>query len=270
VREKIAEFIEQGIVFSDEARKKPSYTTIQGRLTAGYVAHGIEYERWKNDIKLYLSRNLSNHPLCKEIIKLIDIPHKGFSNIQVVDGITGKLQSIVSDDEFFESPRVQPLPQAEELMTTNHIPNKKIFIVHGHDDGAKEEVARFVEKIGLKAIILHEKTDNGQTIIEKFEKHSDVGYAIILYTPCDEGKAKEEEIYSKRARQNVIFEHGFFVAKLGREKVCALIKDGTEQPSDLSGILFKAMKGTWKYDVIGELKAAGYNVDANKILNERT
>lgn len=146
------------------------------------------------------------------------------------------------------------------------IHKSKVFIVHGHDDAAKEMTARFIEKLELTAIILHEQASGGKTIIEKIEQYSDVGFAIVLYTPCDEGKAKNETNYKDRARQNVVFEHGYMIGKLGRENVCALVKGNIERPNDISGVVYIAMdNNNWKADVIKELKAAGYDVDANKI-----
>ena len=154
---------------------------------------------------------------------------------------------------------------------TNIIEKKysnKIFIVHGHDDSAKNELARFIEKIGLKAIILHEQASGVNTIIEKIEKYANtVGFAIILYTACDKGKSKKEDDLKDRARQNVVFEHGYFVGKLGRNRVIALNKENIETPSDIDGVLYIPMDsvGAWKTQIVQELKNAGYTIDANNI-----
>lgn len=115
---------------------------------------------------------------------------------------------------------------------------KKIFIVHGHDNEVKLEVARFIEKIGLEPIILHEQVNSGMTVIEKIEKYSDVEFGIVLYTPCDLGYVKGKKKEKKaRARQNVVFEHGYLIGKLGRNNVCALVKGDIELPNDISGIV---------------------------------
>ena len=154
------------------------------------------------------------------------------------------------------------------LADADAVKNKKVFIVHGHDDLLKESVARLVEKIGLEAVILHEQANEGLTIIQKLEKQADVGYAIILYTPCDEGRKKGSENSKPRARQNVVFEHGLFMGKLGSERVCALRKSEVEMPSDAQGILYIEVKegsNDWMYQVAKELKKAGYDVDLNKI-----
>ncbi len=144
----------------------------------------------------------------------------------------------------------------------------KVFIVHGHDGEAKQAVARFVEKIGLEAIILHEQANSGKTIIEKIEANSNVGFGIVLYTPCDEGRPKGEEDQLKpRARQNVVFEHGYLIGKIGRKNVCALVKGDIEKPNDISGVVYIKMDeaDSWKYAVGKEMKACGYDVDLNKI-----
>lgn len=144
----------------------------------------------------------------------------------------------------------------------------KIFIVHGHDESAKSEVARFIETLGLKPIILHEQASSGNTIIEKIEKYSNVGFGIVLYTPCDIGANKREETNLKsRARQNVVFEHGYLIGKIGRNNVCALVKGDLEKPNDISGVIYVNMddNGGWKLPISKELKNVGYKIDMNLI-----
>lgn len=149
--------------------------------------------------------------------------------------------------------------------------NNKIFIVHGHNNEMKLDVARFIEKQGLVAIILHEQISQGNTIIEKLEQHSDVQYAIVLVSPDDQGYSKKDgpDKAKDRARQNVIFELGFFYGKLGRKRVSTLLEQkGTfELHSDISGIVYHSYdtSNNWKMDLVKELKAAGYSADANKI-----
>ena len=147
--------------------------------------------------------------------------------------------------------------------------NSNVFIVHGHDDLMKTETARFVETLGLEAIILHEQSNTGRTIIEKIEKFSNVAFAIVLLSPDDKHFSSENPgLDIKRARQNVIFEHGYLMAKLGRKKVCALVKENVEIPSDLSGILFIPYDchGAWKLSVGKEMKAACIEADYSKII----
>ena len=128
--------------------------------------------------------------------------------------------------------------------------NKKIFVVHGHDEHARESVARFLEKLELEPIILHERPNEGRTIIEKFKRHAgDVGFVVVLLTPDDVGgPAEHGNDLKPRARQNVIFELGFFLGKLGRKRVCPLVKGGVEIPSDYDGVVYIEMDdaGGWQ------------------------
>lgn len=121
------------------------------------------------------------------------------------------------------------------------------FIVHGHNNALKHEVARFVEKqLKKDAIILHEQANKGKTVIEKFENYSTVDFAIALWTNDDLGKAKNNQNLNPRARQNVIFETGFFIGKIGREKVIILHENDIEIPSDYSGVVYIPIEGNWK------------------------
>jgi hypothetical protein len=145
--------------------------------------------------------------------------------------------------------------------------SNKVFIVHGHDDGARQSVARFLERLGFEPVILQEQANRGRTIIEKFEEHGDVGFAVVLLTPDDEGRAKGGEL-QPRARQNVVLELGYFIGRLGRHKVCALKSGDLELPSDYQGVLWETMDagGGWRLSLARELKAAGHEVDLNKAL----
>ncbi|MDY0904072.1 nucleotide-binding protein [Pedobacter sp. CFBP9032] len=141
----------------------------------------------------------------------------------------------------------------------------EVFIVHGHDDLAKLETARFIERLGFKPIILHEQASSGKTIIEKIEHYSNVGFGIVLYTPCDLGGKKIDSLKS-RARQNVVFEHGYLIGKIGRDNVCALVKGDIETPNDISGVVYINMDNSdWQFNIAKELRNSGYKVDMNKL-----
>ena len=148
---------------------------------------------------------------------------------------------------------------------------RKVFIVHGHDQAARESVARFLEKIGFEAVILHERPNKGRTIITKFrEEASEIGFAVVLLTPDDTGGAAPELAAGRlqpRARQNVIFELGFFIGILGPERVAALVKGDVERPSDFDGVVYISLdNGAWKTELSRELEAAGYEIDWNKVM----
>ena len=145
---------------------------------------------------------------------------------------------------------------------------RKVFVVHGHGEAARDAVARFLSMLELEPIILHEQANRGRTIIEKFEDHANVGFAVVLLTPDDIGAAKKDQGGLKpRARQNVILELGFFIGKLGRERVCALKSHNVENPSDVDGMVYINLDEpeVWKTGLVRELKAAGFDIDANRI-----
>ncbi len=158
-------------------------------------------------------------------------------------------------------------PMAEEEPMTQETP-KTIFLVHGHDNGLRHEVARFLERItSLQVVILHEQPDRSQTIIEKFERHAaEASCAVVLLTPDDavmaDGKVREH-----RARQNVVLELGYFMGALGRDRVCALYKEGVALPSDYAGVLYTKVNGAgaWKLKLATELEASGVAVDRAKL-----
>lgn len=150
--------------------------------------------------------------------------------------------------------------------------NNKIFIVHGHNLAMKQEVARTLEKLNLEPIILHEQPDGGKTIIEKFTDNSNVGFAIVLLSADDVAHPKNSpNDTKKRARQNVILELGYFLGKLGREKVLSLYEENSnlEIPTDYLGVLFTPYDnhGSWKTKLAKELRHAGYKIDAEAIVN---
>lgn len=144
------------------------------------------------------------------------------------------------------------------------ISGNKVFLVHGHDESARESTARFLEKLGLEPIILHEQPNAGRTIIEKVEKYAEVAFAVVLLTPDDVGgSASDPQALNSRARQNVILELGYFIGRLGRAHVAALLKGDVEKPSDYDGVVYIVMDtgGAWKIQLARERKTAGLNID---------
>lgn len=136
----------------------------------------------------------------------------------------------------------------------------KVFIVHGHDGELKQKIARILEKQDITPIILNEMVSRGKTIIEKIEMYSEtVRTAICLFTPDDETKDG-----SKRARENVVFETGYFFGKIGRENTIIVAEPGVVNLSDLSGVVY-INKNSWELDVLRELKDIGYAIDMNRL-----
>ena len=200
-------------------------------------------------------------------------------NVQVWDG--NKTGVIKSFQRKFSSQKnillainqLEPIEGIEEKqVAVKRGSNRKVFIIHGHDEEMENSVARTIEKLGLEPIILHEKPSEGNTVIEKFEKHSDVGFAIALLSPDDKGYSIEDESEKAkfRARQNVILETGFFIGSLGRKNVILLYKehDNFEFPSDYQGVIYIPYDKAeaWKLNIIREMNSQGFSLDANLIL----
>ena len=176
-----------------------------------------------------------------------------------------RLESILQRLELFPEPSAMPSSVSK---SATPLDRSKVFVVHGHDDVARLAVARFLEQIGLEAIILSEQPDQGRTIIEKFEEcAADVGFAVVLLTPDDLGGVATAPVTGSRARQNVIFELGYFAGKLGRGRACLMRKGVVEIPSDLHGVIYTDMDVAdgWKLKLVKELKAAKLEFDANRM-----
>jgi predicted nucleotide-binding protein len=195
-----------------------------------------------------------------------------------------------ASEEYWENRRAESLQtqlkkleglvellETEQQLSGEHTPaviptiaGHRVFLVHGHEETILHEVARFLEKLEQEIIILREQPNSGRTIIEKFEDYSNVGYAIVLLTPDDRGGTFESEWATQkpRARQNVIFEIGYFIGRLGRNRVCALYRDGVEIPSDYSGVLYVKLDeaGAWRLSLAKEMRASGLPIDMNKAL----
>jgi len=191
------------------------------------------------------------------IHEVIDGLERGKANaIAVLKGLISMLREQAGSQ--IAGVKGEPVHNHEDTAT-----NEKVFIVHGHDDAAKEQVARFIALAGLEPVILHEQSNQGRTVIEKLEANSDqVSFAIAILTPDDIG-GKDMENLLPRARQNVIGELFYFMGKFGRNRVCALLKKEIEAPSDIDGIVYTPMDnaGAWKQELLKELDAAGYQLN---------
>lgn len=258
VKVQVDELIKRG-----EAIGREEYHAASGGFPFSYVAEP-KYDMWMAEINVLNERYLKVHPAYESIHTFYT--QRG-NNPSAYKEMLAQLRVVSADKEFWSNLKNKDNDNSIKEKSSV-IENNKVFIVHGHDESAKQTVARFLEKCGFEAIILHEQVDGGRTIIEKIECYTDVVFAIILYTPCDIGRAKEEKKGRARARQNVVFEHGYLIGKLGRNRVCALVKDGVETPGDISGVVYKNMDsaGAWKTGILREMKDAGIQVDASKLL----
>lgn len=237
----------------------------------GYLLFGVQYTLGSHRI-IGLAQDFKITTIMQEIPELFEvIPNYEYGWIKIRNErpifaieVNKSKETILVQGNRYEM-HENEIVKVEEKKEMDYT---KVFIVHGRDNEAKQEVARFIEKLGLEAIILHEQVSRSHTIIEKIEEYSNVGYGVVIYTPCDEGRLKGEKEFNSRARQNVVFEHGFLMGKIGRKNVCALVKGDVETPNDISGVVYENMDGggAWKLSVAKELKAAGYNIDINNII----
>jgi predicted nucleotide-binding protein len=162
----------------------------------------------------------------------------------------------------------KPKKKVEDLEAKpNKITKSKVFIVHGHDEGLKQSVARFLERLKLTPLIINELPSGGNTIIEQIESYSDVDFAVVLMTGDDEGRKKREKRFKNRARQNVILELGYFFGKLSRKHVLVIYEKDVEIPSDFLGILHVPYDSAeaWKMRLAKELKESGFGIDLNDV-----
>lgn len=236
------------------------------------------YSKWNDFNKELLKRLFTSDEMCAEddrwtggmsvMMREKYLQEKISDFHKKIDDKNHRLESIIERLELIPESTTASISPVTLAQPSRSIDRSKIFIVHGHDDSAKLEVARFIEKIGFEPIILHEQASESKTIIEKIEAYSDVGFGIVIYTPCDIGsKNTDAPELEGRARQNVVFEHGFLIGKLGRSKVCPLVKGAVDTPNDISGIVYTSMDSSnWQIALAKELRAAEYEVDMNDVI----
>jgi len=239
-----------------------------------------QYNIWDNRCKEIFVRSFE-HPNNTDLAGYEQLGRTYFISDVVEEKKKGIRDQVAYMKGFIDRMDLIPCKVDSDTVATPKIQvdEKKVFLVHGHNEEMKQKVARIVTKLGLDPIILHEQANEGRTIIDKFETNAEnIQFAIILLSADDlatskrdlEG-VKEEEIKSKlekRARQNVVFEMGYFAGKLGRNRLFYLLQDGVAKPGDLDGLVYTPYDtvGAWKFSLVKELQACGYNVDANKVL----
>lgn len=217
-----------------------------------------------NDLRIFMN---VNRGIVRNIIG-VDKLAEAFNALKAEINNNTWVDFINTIDNIIESMTIPTVSNDKRASIIKN--NNSVFIVHGHDENTKIHVARFIEKLGLQAIILHEQPNQGRTIIEKFEDHAaNSGFAVILLTPDDIAAPKDHPDSKKmRARQNVILELGYFCCALGRKNVCVLHKGEIEIPSDYLGIVYINLDDNdgWRLKLAKEMKAAGLNVDINNAL----
>lgn len=237
-----------------------------------------EFNKWSDYNKEYLKQSFSipDNEYCNgyiscgqamifttdsDIVQLYK--EELFDKIEYLESLVQKSSLLPSDVPA----KVTELKNAGQSMKS-----KRVFIVHGHDSALRTQVELFVKNLGYEPVVLFKQPNQGSTIIEKIEREANnVAFAIVLYTSCDLGNSKEDAgdgNLNPRARQNVVFEHGYMCALLNRRNVCALVESGVETPGDISGIvyIYYDENGAWQLAVAKEMKSVGLNVDLNKLL----
>jgi predicted nucleotide-binding protein len=217
----------------------------------------------------------------RRYVSAVDLPAKfsiGSSNYPLAQHYAEQIAKRIQDSKHLLQEAINQLNEELEdaeagLMhstseASEFVSEKKVFVVHGHDEAALHAVARFLERLKLEVIVLREQPDQGRTIIEKFEDcANEVGFAVVLLTPDNVAGAGATSSQTSRTRQNVIFELGYFVGKLGRGRACLLRKGEVEIPSDLYGVIYTEMDAAdgWKLKLVRELEAAELDFDANRM-----
>jgi predicted nucleotide-binding protein len=237
-----------------------------------FNTHSPIFMKWRRDVDAAIRHVFPNNP--KYAQEYENISYK--SNSWAIEedeafsqglSIAGDLlESMVEEiEKYWDESQESPV-RVDLSIRPGNPKASRIFIIHGSDEAVKEKVARILQNLGIEPIILHEQANAGRTLIEKFESHSNVDFAVALLTSDDVGAAKQNrDNLQPRARQNVIMELGYFLGKIGRQRVCALYSEGVEIPSDYKGVAYIPLSGQWKIDLGKELKQAGFPVDFNKL-----
>lgn len=253
---------------SDYEKFKRIYNEIDKLLEMCVTSSDAEFKVWYSKVSWFLINKFG-----QESYEYKDFNSLHFSlmictsDTQKYEFIDACAKDLKTTKKIFEE-YLNEMKEDKEVITGNNTDKKnynEVFIVHGHDSELKVSVARLLEKQGIKPIILHEQPNQGHTIIEKIESYSDVGAAIVLFTEDDLGHSKEEITERTRARQNVVFEAGYFMAKLRRENIIIIAAPNIELPGDLSGIVYTD-RANWELEILKELKAIGFAIDVNRLI----
>jgi len=184
----------------------------------------------------------------------------------------GTLSFQGQNPEPFKAALSGALSGAAPVSAVTTAANQKIFVVHGHDRDARDQLELVLMRLELQPFILQNADGESRTIIESLEQsiYRESAFGIVLLTPDDFGysKAAGETDKQPRARQNVILEMGMILAALGRQKMVILKKGALEMPSDAAGILYIEFNDHVREIVpklAQRLQGAGFKIDPRKI-----
>jgi predicted nucleotide-binding protein len=252
-----------------ELKSFPALFMHEGYADGAFVASILNITSSGRDYRITFERNSDVGVIAPQDIERLALElgiedfefHRNHWAVKNCDLLRVLSENNINIDADVEPP--EDLPQNKPAVEGSEFNRDQVFIVHGHDEHAKNDVKAYVESKGLEPIILHLQASGGRTIIEKIDHYSNVGFGIVLYTECDMGAKRDTLGFKWRARQNVVFEHGYLIAKLTRSRVAALVKGNVETPNDISGVVYVAMDaaGRWRDELDAELKNAGYSVN---------
>ncbi|MDV7088674.1 nucleotide-binding protein [Rhodococcus opacus] len=253
---------------------------LQQQIDAAQGGIPANFDEWRDKTGVVLRAVLGEEdPLCNKFDNVryslgaftSGTPASAFSEAQI-RGVTKGIAILEAAKTRVElsAESMSDLPVSPNAINRQSTSADSVFIVHGRNEAREQSVARTVTRlVGFEPVILHEQPNAGRTIIEKLEDSANAaGYAIVVATGDDVGKlAGDGTSEQPRARQNVIFELGYFVGKLGRHRVAFLFDPDLERPSDTDGILYIPLDthGGWKAKLAGELEKAGFTVDWSKL-----
>lgn len=249
------ELVEKGKEIRAGIKYVPAEPGIIRTFSVYKLQDRMAYSSWKNQCILYLQNVLKDSRSQKRFEEEAAQFETHYYQPSYLENMIGIM------DAYLQTASEKSVVDEGNTLSEKN----SVFIVHGHNEGVNQEVARVIERLGLEAVILREQPNSGQTIIEKFESYANrVGFAVILLTADD--KMADNDTF--RARQNVIFEMGYFMGALGRCNVMCLIQNKVEKPGDIDGVVYTLIDqaGVWKFSLVKELKASGYDVDANAIM----
>ena len=233
------------------------------------VAH--DYQAWREHNERLLRLLIASHEVWESYLRTVcsssygrrTPPSGGFR-----EAVQTEIRDLASVADKLGLSETEP--EASVPAVSGGEADDRVLIVYGRNEEAKEKVARFLMKLQLEPVLLDEQAARGRTLIEKFETQWPVAFVVVLLTGDDVGgPASEPRKLRPRARQNVIFELGFSIATLGRERVCVLYEEGVELPSDFHGVEYKPLDaaGAWKAKLAKELHEAGLRFDPLRILD---
>ena len=213
------------------------------------------YEVWQNHLRTVSARITASAHL---------------SSPAEVDDVRNDIRELASVLHTLGFSETEPEASGPAVGSGELLAVDRVLVVYGRNEGAKEKVARFLMKLQLEPVLLDEEAARGRTLIEKLETQWPVAFVVVLLTGDDVGGlGPEPRTLRPRARQNVIFELGYSIAKLHRERVCVLYEERVELPSDFHGVEYKPLDaaGAWKAKLAKELHEAGLRFDPLRILD---